>query len=91
MLCVPILKMFLNLDDKKAHATTVLIMAIISIPTIIVYITTIPFNLVNALLITVGSLFGGLIGSKLLNKLSNKTINILFIALMLFSGIKLIF
>ena len=91
MLCVPILKVFLGLDDKKAHATAVLIMAIISIPTLVVYITTIPFNLVNGLLLTLGSLIGGLIGSKLLNKLSNKAINLLFIGLMLFSGLKLIF
>ena len=91
MLCVPLLKIFLKFDDKQAHATTVFIMAIISIPTIIVYITTLSFSLINAILLTIGVLFGGLIGSKLLKTLNNKTINIIFILIMFVSGIKMIF
>ena len=91
MLCVPILKMFLDLDDKKAHATTVLVMAIISVPTLIVYITTLPFCFSDTLWVTIGVLIGGFIGSKLLKKMSNQMLNILFILFMFLAGIKLIF
>lgn len=91
MLCVPIFKYFLNLEDKKAHATAVLVMAIISIPTLIVYITTIQFNFLQTFYLTIGVLAGGLIGAKLLKTLNNQTINIIFIAIMISAGIKMLF
>jgi len=91
MLCVPLLKILLNLNDKQAHATTVLVMAIVSIPTLIVYITTQSFSLVNAIFLSLGVFFGGIIGSKILNKISNEALNIVFIVLMLFAGIKMVF
>ena len=91
MLCVPLLKILLDLNDKQAHATTVLVMAIISIPTLIVYITVQSFSLVNAIFLTLGVFIGGIIGSKILNKISNQALNIIFIAIMFFAGIKMIF
>ena len=91
MLCVPILKLLLGLEDKEAHATTVLIMAIISVPTLIIYITTLPLNLLNAILVTIGVVIGGFVGSKLLKKLSNNTINIAFIILMFLASLKMLF
>jgi len=91
MLCVPLLKWLLKLDDKSSHATTVLIMAIISVPTLVVYITTLPFDLTSVLFVTLGVVVGGFIGSKLLKKLSNSTINIFFILLMFLASLKMIF
>lgn len=91
MLCVPFLKLFLNLEDKKAHATAVLIMAIISIPTLIVYITTISFNFSQTLFLTIGVLIGGLVGAKLLKNMNNQTINIMFIIIMIVAGVKMLF
>lgn len=91
MLCVPILKLFLDLEDKEAHATTVLIMAIISVPTLIIYITTLPVNWANTAIVTFGVIIGGFVGSKLLKKLSNETINIAFIVLMFLAGVKMLF
>lgn len=91
MLCVPLFKMFLNLEDKKAHATAVLVMAIISIPTLIIYITTISTNYYHAIMLSLGVLVGGLIGSVLLKKLKNDVINIIFIVIMLVAGIKMLF
>ena len=84
MLCVPLLKLFLGLDDKKAHASAVLVMAIISIPTLIIYITTIHINWISAIFLSFGVVFGGLIGGSLLKKLNNEVINIIFIIIMLF-------
>ena len=91
MICVPVLKSLFKLEDKQAHATTILIMAIISIPTLIVYITTFSVNLLNSIMVTIGVIIGGFIGSKLLNKFSNKTINILFILIIFSAGIRLLF
>ena len=91
MLCVPVLKWILGLNDKESHATTILIMAIISVPTLIVYITTLPFNLGSVFFVSFGVVVGGFIGSKLLKKLSNDTINIAFIILMFLAGFKMVF
>ena len=91
MICVPLLKLLLGLNDKKSHATSILVMAIISIPTIIVYITTQSFDFISALLLTIGVLIGGLIGTKLLKSLNNETINVIFIILMFTAGIKMLF
>lgn len=91
MLCVPFLKILLNLNDKQAHATTVLVMSIISIPTLIVYISTQAFSFFNAIFLTFGVIVGGIIGSKILNKINNETLNIIFIILMLSVGIKMLF
>lgn len=91
MLCVPIFKLFLGLDDKKAHASAVLVMAIISIPTLIIYITTIHINIVSAIFLSLGVLLGGLVGGALLKNLKNDVINIIFIIIMLVAGLKMIF
>ena len=90
MLCVPVLKLMLDLEDKEAHATTVLIMAIISVPTLIIYITTLPVNWGSTALVTLGVVIGGFVGSKLLKKLSNNTINIAFIILMFLASLKML-
>ena len=91
MLCVPVLKWLLKLDDKTSHATTVLIMAIISVPTLVVYITTLHFDFISVIFVTIGVIIGGCIGSKLLKKLSNNTINLTFIILMFLASLKMIF
>lgn len=91
MICVPLLKLLLGLNDKQSHASSVLVMAIISIPTIVVYITTQTFNWGNVIMLTIGVLIGGLIGTKLLKDLNNETINIIFIFLMFSAGIKMLF
>ena len=91
MLCVPILKAFLNLPDKQAHATSVLTTSLLSIATLVVYITTLNVNFTYVPLLSIGVLVGGIFGSILLKKFSDKTINIIFIFVMFIAGIKCVF
>lgn len=91
ILCIPVLKKLLNLNDKQAHATAVMVMGLISLPTLIVYISTLQFDWLPTILVTVGSLIGGLVGVKLLNKLSNKALNICYIILLLLCAVKSFF
>ena len=88
IICVPILKAFLKLNDKEAHSTSILITAILSITTLIVYITNMELSFSNVPFICFGVLLGGLIGSNLLKKISNETLNIVFIIVMFLAGIK---
>ncbi len=91
MLCVPLIKKIMDLKDKNSHATTVLIMSVISIPSLIVYITSFGLDFKTALPIVVGVVLGGLLGAKLLSVLKNNVINLIFILLMIAVGIKMLF
>ena len=91
MLCVPVFRNILGLEDKQSHATAVLVMSIVSIPTLIVYLSSLPFRADVGIMITIGSLVGGIVGSVALKKINNKLLNILFIIVLIASGIKMFF
>ncbi len=91
ILCIPVFKKLLNMEDKTAHATAVLVMSIISIPTLIIYLSTLSVDLGQILFVTMGSLIGGLFGFLLLKKFDNKTINILYIVVLIACAVKCFF
>ncbi|MGN0798059.1 MAG: TSUP family transporter [Christensenellales bacterium] len=91
MLCVPIFRNLLQLEDKQSHATAVMVMSIVSIPTLIVYLFSLPFRAEVGVMITIGSLIGGIVGSIALKKIDNKLLNLLFIIVLIASGIKMFF
>ncbi len=91
MLCVPILKKFLGLNDKQSHATTVFVMSIICLPTLVIYLATLNYQFSHLLFVTLGSLFGGIIGARIMSKISDKTLNLLFVIILFLSGIKMLF
>ena len=91
MICVPILTFCLKLKDKVAHATAILIMLPISLASSLVYIFNSTFELVGTLLVTGGSVVGGVIGSLLLTKLSNRIIRAIFALIMVAAGIRMLF
>jgi uncharacterized protein len=88
ILCIPIFKKLLKLPEKQAHATAVLVMSIISLPTLAIYLATLHFQFSQLIFVTLGSLVGGLIGVCLLGKLSDKSLNILYILVLILSAIK---
>lgn len=91
MLCVPILKNFLNITDKQSHATTVLVMSIICLPTVIIYLFTLKYQFSQLLFVTIGSIVGGIFGASLMSKISDKTLNLLFVIILFLSGIRMLF
>ncbi len=91
MLCVIALKKLLNLSDKESHATTVLIMSIICLPTLAVYLSTLDYQFSSLLFVTIGALVGGVFGASLMTKISDKTLNLLFVIILFLSGIKMLF
>lgn len=91
MLCVPVFKKLLSLNDKSSHATAVMVMSIISIPTLIIYLLSLPFNFDAAPWVTVGALMGGIAGSFVLKKMNNRLLNFLFVLVLIASGLKCFF
>ena len=88
MLCIPILKKVLNLCDKNAHASTIFIMSVISIPTLIIYLCLLPVDIIVTTYVTIGSIIGGGIGSLILKKIDNKSLNLFFVILLLACAIR---
>jgi len=90
MLCVPLLINFIKLPEKKAHATTLLIMLPLSIASLIVYYLSENLPIFDAIKIGFGFVIGGILGALLLKKISNIWLDILFSVIIIAGGVKLL-
>ena len=90
MLVVPILTYLCALEQKKAHATAVAVILPLSVASLAVYLFNGHFDYFTAISVSSGVILGGIIGSILLSKISNKWLCFIFYALMLAGGIKMV-
>ena len=81
MVVVPLLKNLLGYEEKRAHATAILI----------IYLINGYFDAAVTIPAAVGSVAGGLLGASLLNKLPEFVVNIVFVAVMLAAGLRMLF
>ena len=91
MLCVPLLEKGLKLETKKAHATAIPIILPITIASASVYVYNGYFDLQKTIFVSIGVIVGGFLGSILLKKLPSFIVQLLFSAIMIFAGIKMVF
>ncbi len=89
MLAVPMLSRT-GLDDKRAHATAILLVLPISLFSFLLYACKGIYDFSVLLPTALGVTFGGLLGAKLLDKLSIKIVGIIFSLLQFAAGIFLI-
>lgn len=90
MICVPTLTMLLGLSDKKAHATTILIMLPLSIASFIVYMLKGDIAWTLAGVITGGFVLGGVAGALILKKINNTVLRIVFSLVIIAGAIKML-
>ncbi len=90
MLCVPLLCRVIGLEEKKAHATTLLIMLPLSLASLVVYIMGNSMLWIESLKIGVGFVLGGVIGALILKKISNAWLCAIFSLVIIFGGVKLL-
>ena len=91
MVVVPMLTFLLKYEEKKSHATAILIILPLSILSCLLYSAFNPISY-NILIPTIiGVTLGGVIGAFALSKLSNKWILITFSIIMFGAGVKLLF
>ena len=90
MICVPLLCKVIGLEEKKSHATTLLIMLPLSIASLVVYIFHKSLLYMESLKIGIGFVVGGVIGALLLKKMSNAWLCIIFSLVIIFGGVKLL-
>jgi len=77
-LLVPALEKFGKLETHKAHATALAVMLPLSVVSTIVYIWGVDVNWTAVLFVSLGGVVGGIVGAKLLNRLSAGWLNMLF-------------
>ncbi|MDD7398279.1 MAG: TSUP family transporter [Firmicutes bacterium] len=89
MLAVPVLTFIMGLEEKKAHATALLIILPLSIISSIIYGKSVSIG-DNFLEILLGVLIGGILGALLLKKLNTASLVVSFYFLMAFAGFQMI-
>lgn len=90
MICVAALIHVLKLQEKKAHATTILIILPLCIASFIIYLFNGAVNFGESWPVMVGFVAGGIAGAYLLKKLNNQVLMIIFTVLIIAGGIKLV-
>lgn len=91
MLLVPVLTSVLGLEQKRAHATAIAIILPLCVVSSITYALRASFDWSIILPTIIGVTIGGVLGAKLLKKMSNGALTFIFYSLMLFAGLKMIF
>ncbi len=90
MVCVPTLTALLGVADKKAHATTILIMLPLSIASFVVYLLNGNINWNMASFVSGGFVLGGVLGALLLKNINNVVLRIVFSLLIIAGAIKML-
>lgn len=91
MILVPAFAYFLNLNEKKSRATSVFAILPMVVVSGLFYMNENYIDWQIGIKCGIGGCIGGYIGAKLLKKLSNKTLKILFTAFLCYVSIKMIF
>lgn len=91
MVVVPLLNKLFKLEQKKAQATALFVILPISLVSTIVYMCFNSIDFATGWPVILGIVLGGVVGAKLLNKLNNKVIKIIFIVFMLVGGAVMLF
>ena len=90
LIAIPLFTSLMNFDEKKARANTIFVILPMVITSAIVYRK---FNLIDwklGIKCGIGGAIGGFIGSKMLQKANNKILNVIFIAFLVFTGVRLL-
>ena len=85
MLAVPLLQKF-GLEERKAHATAILVILPVSLLSFFVYFYKGLYDFSVLIPTALGVTLGGALGARLLNKLSSKAVSVAFALLQLFAG-----
>lgn len=88
---VPAMELILKKDDKKSHATAIAVILLMSLVSSFFYIRGGFFSFELWLPVTIGGIFGGVVGAKLLSKISVRWLKIIFGAVIIATAVKMIF
>lgn len=90
MIVLPAILYFMKLDEKKARATTIFIILPMVLTAAIFYYRGNHFDIPMGIKCAIGGIIGGFIGTKLLKKVSDKFLKIVFIVFLLYASYNMI-
>ena len=90
-LLVPILNNILDVEEHKSHATALAIIIFLTSASSVIYISKGTYEFSLTLKVAIGSVIGGIIGAKLLSKVTGKFLRISFGAIMILASLRMVF
>lgn len=87
---VPAMERFLDIDEKKSHATAILIILIFSLISSFIYIKQDLYDLGIFIYSAIGGAVGGPVGAKLLKNIPKKWLKIVFGGVIIITAVKMI-
>lgn len=90
LILVPAFVYFLNMDEKKARATSLFCILPMVLITAFFYGRNNFIHWDIGIKCAIGGIVGGIIGAKLLTKIPNKYLKIIFAAFLIYAGINMI-
>ncbi|MEG1310832.1 MAG: sulfite exporter TauE/SafE family protein [Romboutsia sp.] len=90
-LLVPILNNIIKVEEHKSHATALAIIIFLSSASSVIYLSNGTYNIGLTLQVTIGSIIGGVVGAKLLSKVTGKFLRISFGLIMIIASLRMVF
>lgn len=90
-LLVPILNNIIKVEEHKSHATALGIVIFLTSVSSAIYIWNGTYDFIVTLKVAIGSIIGGIIGAKLLSKVTGKFLRIAFGIIMIIAAIRMVF
>ncbi len=90
-LLVPILNNIVKIEEHKSHATALAIIIFLSSASSIIYISKGTYDIGLTFQVACGSIVGGIVGAKLLSKLTGKFLRISFGVIMIIAALRMVF
>ena len=90
MIVLPALIYFMKMDEKNARATTVFVILPMVITAAVFYYRDKYFDVSLGIKCAIGGIIGGFIGTRLLKKIPNKYLKIVFILFLVYAGVCMI-
>ena len=82
------LRKFLGVETHKSHATAVAIMLPLTIVSAAIYLGGSEVDIIAAIWVTAGGAVGGIVGAKLLGKISANLLHKIFGGIMIFAAVR---
>ncbi len=90
-LLVPILNNILKVEEHKSHATALAIIVFLTTASSVVYVSKGTYDLTITFKVALGSVIGGVIGAKILCKLTGRFLRISFGLIMIIAALRMVF
>ena len=90
-LLVPILNNIVKIEEHKSHATALSIIIFLTSASSVIYVSRGTYDINLTLKVAIGSIMGGILGAKLLSKITGKVLRISFGTIMIIAALRMVF